>query len=130
MSAKRAKVLICAAGVFAALWIVGETVVSVRRLVNDREQHQKANAWLMEAQQVATPDFTPDEAARWLKDKGFEAYKGEKAEINGQEVEEHVIMGLWVMSSKSFWTDPCDVELMFHFDTNWHFTNVELRCPP
>jgi hypothetical protein len=75
--------------------------------------------------------MTPTDAVRWLEQNGAgQAYRGETASINGQEVENHIIMGYRKVSTKSFLTDPLTAQLMFHFDTDWRFTNVELKCLP
>jgi hypothetical protein len=57
-------------------------------------------------------------------------YRGETASINGKDVEQHIITGWRVMSRQSLWTGPLTAELIFHFDTDWRFTGVELKCRP
>jgi hypothetical protein len=131
MNEKRKKLFIRMLVALVALWIAGQAVVSVVRYVHDREAHQEAEAWLQQAQQGARNDLTPTDAARWLRQNGAgEVYRGETVTVNGQEVERHVIMGSRKVSTKCFWTDPLTAQLMFHFDTDWHFANLELECLP
>jgi hypothetical protein len=128
MSDARRKFLTWIVLALLALWIAGQAVVSLVRYLNGREAHQRAEAWLQEAQDETTPDLTPDDAARWLKQHGVrQAYRGETAEINGKQVEQHIITGWRIMNRQSLWTEPLTAELVFHFDTNWRFTAVELE---
>jgi hypothetical protein len=111
--------------VLLVLWLAGQTVISVAQFLNGRQSHQRADAWLQEAQVDAKPDMTPDDAARWLKASGVRPFT---TLVNGQKSKSHIIGGWRVLERKSIWTEPLTAELIFHFDSNGRFTRVELKC--
>ena len=113
-----------------AIWVGGQVILAAVRYMNGREARQRAEAWFQQAQHDATPDTTPEDAVRWLRQHDSKAFRGEEAAVNGRLVENHVVTGYRVESRKSFWTEPMTVELTFHFDANWRFDNVELECQP
>src|SRR5262245_4913058 len=131
MSGRKRTLLVSLLVAFAVIWIGGQAIVSAVRYMNGREARQRAEAWIQKAQQDARPDMTPEDAVRWLHENGAAlVWRGEKEWVNGHEVENHNIMAYRIESQESIWVEPMTAELIFHFDTNWHFTNVELKCHP
>jgi hypothetical protein len=131
MTEKRKKLLIRISVALVVIWIGGYAVVKIVRYFTCREARQMAEAWLQQAQENAKPDLTADDAIRWLREHGAgSVYRGEKAWINGREIGSHTILGYRKVGEESLWTEPITVVLVFAFDTEWHFTevNVEVRA--
>lgn len=110
-----------------AMWITAQIIVSVAKSLNNREAHQEAEAWFQEAQKGAKRDMTADDAVRWLKENGAgTVYKGERKWINEREMENHTVGGFRTVSEESLWTEPRTAELVFEFDSEWHFKEVKM----
>jgi hypothetical protein len=131
MDGRRKTRRIVPVAILLGVWIVGQSVVSVVRHVNDQRSRQRAEAWWYQAQQDAKPDMTKDDAVRWLRQHGADkVLQGYKTWTDGVVRDDYDIIGYRKLGETSFWTNGMTAVLKFRFDEQWKFVNTELEILP
>jgi hypothetical protein len=94
---------------------------------HNRRIEGQARQLFIQAQEDAKPNWTEDDAVRWLSDHGINPYRGEESDPSGHH---HAVDGYQQLEEGSRIVRPASVYLTFLFEMDHKFSRVEYHLWP